>query len=102
MGFLAPLVVPLVGFAGSAAGAATIGAVATVAATGMMSKGQQGSLAQPLTAPNAPQSYATIAAAEQQNALRRSQSKTKTILTSPLGVTDNSNSNIQRKTLLGS
>jgi hypothetical protein len=99
--FLAPLIAPLIGFAGTAAGAATIAAVGTVAATGMMSKQTQGSLAAPVTAPNAPQSYAAISAAETTNALKRAQSRTKTILTSPLGVTDNTGSNIQRKSLLG-
>lgn len=100
MGFLVPLVAPLVSFAGTAAGAATIGAAATVATTGFLSKQNKSALAAPITSPNAPQNYSAIAAQETTNALRRSQARTKTILTNPLGVSD-SGTNIQRKTLLG-
>jgi hypothetical protein len=67
----------------------------------MMSKQNKSALASPITAPNAPQNYSAIAAQETSNALRRSQARTKTILTNPLGVSD-SGANIQRKTLLGS
>ena len=100
MAFLAPLLAPLITFAGTTAGAATIAAGATIATTGMMSKQNKSALATPITAPNAPQNYSTIAAQESQNALRRSQAATKTILTNPLGVSG-SGANIQRKTLLG-
>ena len=122
MSFIIPFVMGAVGLGSSAlvtggvataATAAAAGAGATVgglalaggavyagskALTGFSNKGD---LAAPVTAPNAPQNYAAILANESQSALKRAQSRTKTILTSPLGVTDNANSNVQRKTLLG-
>lgn len=102
MAFLAPLVAPL--FATTSAAIATtavVGATAyTVAQSQAASAAKKSAMASPLTSPNAPQNYSAIAAQETTNALRRSQAKTKTILTNPLGVSD-SGTNIQRKTLLG-
>lgn len=46
-----------------------------------------------------PQSYAEIEAQEKKNLLRAQQNRTKTVLTSPLGVADGGN--VQRKVLLG-
>jgi hypothetical protein len=85
MAFLVPLVI---GFGGAVA-------------LNKLTQDNSSSMASPITAPNAPQNYAAITAQETTNALKRAQSRTKTILTSPLGVTDNANSNVQRKTLLG-
>lgn len=102
MAFLAPLIVPL--FATTSAALTTtavIGATAYAVGSSQAAGAAKKEMAANLAAPNAPQNYNAILANETQGALRRAQSRTKTILTSPLGVTDNSNANVQRKTLLG-
>lgn len=107
MPFIAPLIPMAIGAAGSiAAGAAAaapiISAGAGIAgivgtAYGMSQKNKMPNGIQNLTPPN----LQKIASDEKENILRVRQKRTKSILTSPLGVAGPADQNTARKTLLG-
>lgn len=98
MAFLAPLGALLFGSAAATTATfAGIGAIASVAsASGAFSKSSK--LTSLQTPPAAP-SYSSIQASESARLLKATQAQTKTILTSPLGVTDPGQT--KKKLLLG-
>lgn len=107
MPFLAPIGAAIAGAAAATAGAAAVLAPiitvgSGVAGIAMAAGAGRGPRIGPLDAPLALPDPNRIAAQEAGSILRSNQKRTKTILTSPLGVTDQtSNGKILKKTLGG-
>lgn len=104
MAFLAPIGMAVAGAAAATAGAATaLTPILTAAGAGasIYNATRSGPKLPGLPGAVRTPDYRAIEAAETSNVLRANQKRTKTILTSPLGVTDSSSGTVQKKQLLG-